>query len=420
MKKIVTLFLFYFFICNSSFAESYYFKECKLTDVLYGNYSIDFDKKIINVSLQALDGTYQEWEDKIGAIEKKRIVSEKIQSGASANSFFIYYLDTESKSVIKQKYKRAHEMDLVKPDGPKQQSFCADVKAGWDKKKILDADISKEQKQILEAQEKITKKQASAIKCQGNDHKQWTACLGTYVDKDGSKYTGQFQKGQIIEGSALYPGGVKYVGTFKNYKPHGEGSFTSPDGSKYFGQWKDGRNHGYGTKIWKDGKKYVGNFNNDVPHGQGTFTSPDGEEYVGEYKDGKRHGKGTLTYFDGSTFVGEFIAGHEHGEGTCFAKDGSSVTCKKDISSTGKNTHNIFFKEKKWIKISEYDSATGKAKKVIDKLENNFQQKANELCSSSGFNILEKRLEVLETDDTPAFGLETVLRLGINAVIECK
>ena len=118
--------------------------------------------------------------------------------------------------------------------------------------------------------------------------------------------------------------------------------------------------------------------------------------------------------------MGEFIAGHEHGEGTCFAKDGSSVTCKKDISSTGKNTHNIFFKEKKWIKISEYDSATGKAKKVIDKLENNFQQKANELCSSSGFNILEKRLEVLETDDTPAFGLETVLRLGINAVIECK
>ena len=33
--------------------------------------------------------------------------------------------------------------------------------------------------------------------------------------------------------------------------------------------------------------------------------------------------------------------------------------------------------------------------------------------------ILEKRIEVLDIDETPAYGLETKVQLGINGVVEC-
>ena len=36
------------------------------------------------------------------------------------------------------------------------------------------------------------------------------------------------------------------------------------------------------------------------------------------------------------------------------------------------------------------------------------------------YNTLEKRIEVLDLDETPAYGLETKVQLGINGVVECK
>ena len=42
----------------------------------------------------------------------------------------------------------------------------------------------------------------------------------------------------------------------------------------------------YGTFIFPDGAKYVGEFKDGKPHGQGTMTSSDGTKYVGEFKDG--------------------------------------------------------------------------------------------------------------------------------------
>ena len=56
----------------------------------------------------------------------------------------------------------------------------------------------------------------------------------------------------------------------------------------------------------------------------------------------------------------------------------------------------------------------------MDKLKANFETKATELCASKGnYNILEKKIEVIDIDETPAYGLETVLKMGINGVIEC-
>ena len=36
------------------------------------------------------------------------------------------------------------------------------------------------------------------------------------------------------------------------------------------------------------------------------------------------------------------------------------------------------------------------------------------------FTVLKKNIEVLEVDETPAYGLETKLKIGINGVVECK
>ena len=104
-----------------------------------------------------------------------------------------------------------------------------------------------------------------------------------------------------------------------------------------------------------------------------------------------------------------------------FKKDGSSIKCKMDISSTGRNTQNILILGKKWIKISEFEASIGKAKKTIDILENEFEEKAYEFCSKTKkFKILKKNIEIIEYDETPAIGLEPVVKLVIDGTIECK
>ena len=56
----------------------------------------------------------------------------------------------------------------------------------------------------------------------------------------------------------------------------------------------------------------------------------------------------------------------------------------------------------------------------MDKLKTDFETEALKLCASKGnYNVLEKKIEVLEIDETPAYGLETKLKIGINGVIEC-
>ena len=35
------------------------------------------------------------------------------------------------------------------------------------------------------------------------------------------------------------------------------------------------------------------------------------------------------------------------------------------------------------------------------------------------YNVLDRKIEVLDIDETPAYGLETKLKIGINGVVEC-
>ena len=427
VKKILTTLLLSLLICNISFAESYYFKACKLSNAVVGNYVINFDKNVIEVNLQALDGKIQNFSDKIQSIKKDKIISEKIRSGKGKNIYYQYFLDSKSQSVIKLQFRKESgiDMDVFKLDR-KKESYCSDVKTDWDKLKIEKAEIDKEQEQILKAQEQIKKEQSLVIKCQGNDYKQWTNCQGIYNAESGHKYNGLFKDGRIIKGTSIFPGGAKYVGEFKDYKPHGYGTFVWSNGDKYYGEWKDGKNHGNGTKIWKDGRKYLGTFQNDKLHGKGTLFYPDGKKYVGEFINGKRHGEGTFTYSDGTAYIGKFISGKEEGVGECIGKDGSSIKCanKSDTQIqdfSGKDIRNISIVAKKWVRISQYETNSKKGKKIMEKLETDFKTKAFELCAQKGnVKILEKKIEVLDIDDTPAYGLETVVKLGISGTIECK
>ena len=423
MKEVLfTIFLSLVF-CNTGFAESYYFKKCKLSENAFGDYLLDFDKNVIKVTLKTKDGISQELTDKIKLITKDQIVSDIIQNKTNKKYYLQYNLNVASKSIIRQRYIKKSKDAFLLPIGPKKQAYCANVKANWnmeewDANKKEEAEAKKKQEESLQIESNLTE-------CQGSDSRQWTNCKGTYTTENGYKYVGKFKDGKILIGTATYSGGARYVGEFKNDEPHGQGTFTYSDRSKYFGEWKDGKGHGQGIKTWKDGRKYTGGFKNDEPHGQGTFIYPDESKYFGQYKDGKRHGEGTLTYSDGKTYIGQFVAGLAYGKGLCINQDGSSVECKilkieKGETSAGKNRRSITIEAKKWVKLSEYESVSGKGKKIMDQLENNFSAKASELCSSTGnFNILEKRMEILEIDETPAFGIEPKIKIGINGVVEC-
>jgi len=421
MKKIVISLFFNLAMCSILFAESYHFNRCKISGILSADYLIDLNKKVINVKLEAADGSVQTFSDPIELIEKNRITTKKIKSGKGQDTFFVYYLDSESQSVIKQNYKKEVGIGLVRPEGPPRKTYCEIVKADWDMKKIAVDEDKKDSEKIQQLQEQMLKEQNTTTQCQGNESNTWTNCVGTKLDEKGFKYVGNFKDGKIIKGTILYPGNSKYTGELKNEKPHGQGTFIFSNGSKHYGEWKNGKGDGSGTKTWRDGKKYSGEFKNDKPDGKGTFTYSDGSSYVGDWLDGKRHGEGTLTYADGRVYVGEFVDGLEHGEGTCFKKDGSSISCKMDISSTGRNTHNILILGKKWIKISEFEGSVGKAKKTTNMLEREFEKEAYEFCSENKkFKILKKNIEIIEYDETPAIGLEPVVKLGIDGTIECK
>ncbi len=426
MKKIFLIFLLNLMLNNMSLADSFYFKECKLSSSVTGNYIINLEENVVEVELTSLDGKVQYFADKIKSIEKNKIITEKIKSTQADNIYYQYFFNAKAKTVLRLQYKKESgiDIDLFNLVGRKVNK-CLEIKGGWDKKKIEEANLTKEQKKILEEQEKIKKETSLLIECQGDDYTKWNNCTGNYQSETGHKYNGLFKKGNIVKGISIYPGGSKYVGDFKDFKPHGYGSFVWINGDKYFGDWNNGKAQGRGTKAWNDGRQYIGTFNDDKIHGNGTLFYPDGKKYIGEFLNGKRHGQGTFYFPDGTSYIGKFIVGKEKGLGECVAKDGSSVPCKsknttqkKDFS--GKDIKKIKIISKKWVRVSQYEANSKRGKKVMNKLKEDFKTEAQAICASKGnYDILEQNIEVVEIDETPAYGLETVLKLAIYGAIEC-
>ena len=85
---------------------------------------------------------------------------------------------------------------------------------------------------------------------------------------------------------------------------------------------------------------------------------------------------------------------------------------QKEIEKT--ETHEILVVAKKWIKLSKYKEDSAKS------LEKDFDEKAKEICLNKNFKILKKKVEIIDIDETPAFGTETVIKLGIKGIVECK
>ena len=112
MKRTLTTLLLGLLISNVVLAESYYFKGCKLSNVASGDYIINFDKKVIEVTLMATDGRVQKFFDKIKIIEKDQIITEKIESGKGDQIYFEYYLNLKTKKVIKLQYKKQSGLDI--------------------------------------------------------------------------------------------------------------------------------------------------------------------------------------------------------------------------------------------------------------------------------------------------------------------
>ena len=426
MKKIIIILLFNLTFVQTGFADNYFFKSCKLSNAVTGDYIINIENNLIEVNLRSIDGQVQDYADKIKIIEKNKIISEKIKSNEGDNIYYQYFLNSKNKTVLRLQYKKEIVMETnVFRLYTSTKSTCADVKADWNKQKIDEAKISKEQKQVLKAQEQIREEQDSLIDCQGNDYEQWTNCKGLYKTETGRVYDGLFVNGKILKGISIYAGGAKYFGDFKNFEPDGYGRFVWKNGDIYYGQWLDGKANGNGSKVWNDGRKYSGRFKKDKLHGKGILTYPDGKKYEGNFINNKRHGEGTFTYADGTAFIGNFLAGKQDGLGECISADGSSVPCKSKNDTqaanfSGKDTHNISIEAKKWVRISQYETNSKKGKKIIDKLENDFKSRALELCSSkTNYNILDKQVKILEVDDTPAYGLESKVKVGISGVVEC-
>ena len=58
-------------------------------------------------------------------------------------------------------------------------------------------------------------------------------------------------------------------------------------GNRYVGEWRDGRPHGQRTIIYRGGNVYDGGFQYGKWHGQGTLTLANGDRYQGKWRDGK-------------------------------------------------------------------------------------------------------------------------------------
>ena len=105
MRNFFIIILLSVFLCNTSFADMYFFKQCKISNAVIGNYTINLKKNTIDVELKAGDGTVQNFSDKIKSIEKNKIISEKIKSAKGEEIYYQYFLNSKSKSVVKLEYK---------------------------------------------------------------------------------------------------------------------------------------------------------------------------------------------------------------------------------------------------------------------------------------------------------------------------
>ena len=127
-------------------------------------------------------------------------------------------------------------------------------------------------------------------------------------------------------GEAFFNNVNRYVGEFKNGKPHGQGKLTWRF-NQYTGEFKEGRFDGQGTLNYKsrisaDLGTYVGSFKDGKRSGNGVMNLPDDDVFTGEYLNDLRHGKGVMKYKGGKVYEGEYRFDKEDGQGVLLYENG--------------------------------------------------------------------------------------------------
>ena len=150
MKKAFILLFLGLLLSNNSYAETYFFKNCKLSNAVTWNYIINLEKNVIEVELKRKDCVIQNFSDKIKSIKTKKIISDKIKSTKSENLYFQYFLNSETNSVTKLEYIKQSGLDIdVFKLSSKRITRCLDVKSDWNKQKIEKENYLKNKKFVL-------------------------------------------------------------------------------------------------------------------------------------------------------------------------------------------------------------------------------------------------------------------------------
>ena len=138
----------------------------------------------------------------------------------------------------------------------------------------------------------------------------------TFVMRDGTKFTGNFQNGEIT-GQGLKRGsdGRVYQGDFVEGEMHGNGllmynveSKTETDRA-YEGQFHFNSREGNGVLTKINGDVYTGTFQNNMATGPHHVEFGNGDVYDGEIFREVIKGEGVLSTADSKTFKGTFDDG---------------------------------------------------------------------------------------------------------------
>ncbi|MEY3475267.1 MAG: hypothetical protein RL087_1725, partial [Pseudomonadota bacterium] len=78
-------------------------------------------------------------------------------------------------------------------------------------------------------------------------------------------------------GEVVNPSGNRYVGEWRDNKPHGQGTYIWASGGRYVGEYREGRRTGRGTHVFSNGNQYVGGFERDLFTGPGIEYSASGD-----------------------------------------------------------------------------------------------------------------------------------------------
>jgi hypothetical protein len=160
------------------------------------------------------------------------------------------------------------------------------------------------------------------------------------------KYEGNWEHDQKHgKGVITYSNGEQYNGEWKNNYPSGYGQYIFRDGSIYTGYFNKGKRHGKGMLVyadgctiydgeWSDDKKegkavitfingiYKGDVRNDSKEGYGIYKYSNGDRYEGQWHNNKKHGKGIYYFNEGGYYKGTWLEGIKHGEGVFETPDG--------------------------------------------------------------------------------------------------